>query len=57
VRGGLGEVPAEAEQDANGVQQGGDALGHGPAGVIRLRILGWVRTGCGGFHGSINNRR
>ena len=37
---GLGEMAAEAEQDANGVQQCGDARGHGPAGPIRLGIGG-----------------
>ena len=44
---GRGEMAAEAEQDADGVEQGGDAHGHGAAGPVRLGIGGRGRTGCG----------
>ena len=48
-RRGLGEMAAEAEQDANGVQQCGDAGGHGSGGgPIRLGIGVRRRTGRGG---------
>ena len=38
------EVAAVAEQDADGVEQDGDVLGHGVAGVILRRIgrRGWT---------------
>ena len=49
VRRGPGEMAAVAEQDADGVQQCGDARGHGPAGPIRLGIVGSGRTGRGGL--------
>ncbi len=45
---GLGEMAAETEHDANGVQHCGDARGHGPGGRIRLGIVGRGRTGSGG---------
>ena len=45
---GLGEMAAVAEQDANGVQQCGDARGDGPPGPVRLGIGGRGRTGGGG---------
>ena len=32
---GVQEMAAVAEQDADGVQEEGDALGHGAAGAIR----------------------
>jgi hypothetical protein len=42
------EVPTVAEQDADGVKQSGDVLGHGVAGLILGRIgrRGWM--GCVG---------
>ena len=53
------EMAAVAEQDADGVEEGGDVLGHGHgfAGVILWRIgrRGW--TGYVAFHVSINNLR
>ena len=57
---GCGEMAAEAEHDADGVQQGGDARGHGADGPIPLGIVGGGRAGCGNrgvLHGSINNGR
>jgi hypothetical protein len=47
---GVEEVVAVVEQDGDGVQEEGDVLGHGPAGVILLRIgrRGW--SGSVGFH-------
>ena len=57
MRRSLGEMAAVAEQNPKSVQQCGDAGGHGPAELIRLRMLGRLRTGCGGFHGSIDNIR
>ena len=46
------EMAAVAEQDADGVEEGGDVLGHGGAGLILWRIgrRGW--TGYVGFHDS-----
>ena len=58
--GGLGEVAAETEQDADGVQQGGDARGHGSGGAIRLGILvrgGTGRGGLGVHGGEVSNTR
>jgi hypothetical protein len=45
------EVAAVAEQDADGVEEDCDVLGHGVAGAILRRIgrRGW--TGCGGYVG------
>ena len=46
---GVEEMAAVAEQDADGVEEGGDVLGHGVAGLILWRIgrRGW--TGCVGY--------
>ena len=52
---GAEQVSAVAEQDADGVEEGGDVLGHGVAGAILRRIgrRGWTgRVGYVGFHGS-----
>jgi hypothetical protein len=48
---GAEEVAAVAEQDADGVEEGADVLGHGSAGAILWRIgrRGW--TGCIGYVG------
>ena len=47
---GLGEMAAVAEQDANGVQQGGDAGGDGPRwrGLSGHGLPGPIRLGIGG---------
>jgi hypothetical protein len=47
---GAEEMAPVTEQDANGVEDGGDVLGHGDAGLILWRIgrRGW--TGYVGFH-------
>ena len=53
MRRGLGEMAAVAEQDANGVQQCGDARGHGPprrgrpADPVGDRVKGQDREGWG----------
>jgi hypothetical protein len=55
---GIGEVAAVAQQDADGVQQEGDARGHALPAAIRWRIGGSGSAGCGGrsvLHGSANN--
>ena len=48
---GAEEMAAVAEQDADGVEEDGDVLGHGVAGLILWRIgrRGW--TGCVGYVG------
>ena len=55
VADGGDEMAAVAEQDADGVEQGGDVLGHGGAGLIPWRIgrRGWM--GRAEFHGSLVN--
>ena len=47
---GVEEMAAVAEQDANGVEDDGDVIGHGGAGLILWRIgrRGW--SGYVGFH-------
>ena len=55
---GVEQMAAVAEQDADGVEHKGDALGHGVAGPIRLglgRRGGPGRGGFVGFHVRINN--
>ena len=50
---GTEEMAAVAEQDADGVEDGGDILGHGRgfAGLILRRIGRRDWTGCGGYVG------
>ena len=52
------EVAAVAEQDADGVEEDCDVLGHGVAGAILRRIgrRGWMVVSGVGFHGSRDNR-
>ena len=45
------KVPAVAEQDADGVEQGCNVLGHGVAGVILWRIGRRGGMGCIGYVG------
>ena len=52
------EMAAVAEQDADGVEEDCDVLGHGVAGVILRRIgrRGWIGcVGYVGFHVCHNN--
>ena len=49
------EMAAVAEQDVDGVEDGGDVLGHGAAGLIlgQIRRRGWTGSvRYVGFHGS-----
>ena len=47
---GVEEVAAVADQDIDGVEEGGDVLGHGGAGVILWRIGRRGGLGRVGFH-------